>query len=99
MKKILLIIGILFTLALISTAQNHPTSQDSTLVSAGVNTAIHAGEIITGHAPLIPFLPDSATGSMATGLILFIWRLIEKRKLRKKGLLIDKPNPASDTKI
>lgn len=77
-----------------ATGQNtHPNGNDSTIVSIGVDTGIKVGEVITGHAPLIPFIPDSVLKTAICSLILGIWaRWAEKRRLRKQGKLIDKQN-------
>ena len=86
-KYIFLIIAVLFVSAIYS--QTHPDGHDSDIVNTAVTGAIKVTEVITGHSPLIPFLPDHITGGALASIVFFFIRLFEKRKLRKKGLLTD----------
>ena len=90
-KTILLIISALILLSCAVTGQTRPNGHDSDVVNSVVNGAIHTGEVITGHAPLIPFIPDSILGGIVSSIVFSIWRIIEKRKLRKAGKLKDRP--------
>lgn len=96
MKKqtLLLIIATLVMLfaATAQTNTGHPNGHDTAIVKASVNAAIGVAEVITGHKPLIPFLSDEYTGGIVSGIIFFFWRLIERRRLRKAGRLLDKNN-------
>jgi hypothetical protein len=55
------------------------------LINTGLNVAgqIKGGDLING-------VPNSLLSTIATVLFGFVYRAIEKRKLRKKGVLIDK---------
>ncbi|MEI8136126.1 MAG: hypothetical protein WCH21_02260 [Bacteroidota bacterium] len=60
--------------------------------SAGIQHVISTGVQIIGiNNTLIPNVPNEITGGLITMLAGFIIRFFEKRKLRKKGLLIKEP--------
>lgn len=92
-----LIFGFFIALILVCFAANaqtntHPNGHDSDVVNAAVNAGIIVGEVITGHKPLIPFLPDEVTGGAISSIIFFFWRIFEKRRLRRQGKLKDQEN-------
>lgn len=80
MKKIFTFLFIVFIGSL--TAQVDSTTIQS-ILSTGVNIAT-----VTNNN-IIPKVPNEITGSLITLIAGFLIRLFEKRRLRKKGKLID----------
>lgn len=103
MKKqtFLLIIATIVMLfaATAQTNEGHPNGHDSDVVNASVNAAIDVANVVTGRKPLIPFLSDEYTGGIVSGIIFFFWRLIERRRLRKAGRLLDKNKNGIDDNL
>ena len=63
---------------------------DENKIKIYVETAMNLAQVITKTNPLIPFIPNEITATALTTAIGFIIRFIAKRRLRKKGLLVDK---------
>jgi hypothetical protein len=63
---------------------------DEEKIRNAVNAAMLIAETITKHSPLIPFIPNEITATALTSAAAFLIRFFAKRRLRKKGLLIDK---------
>lgn len=63
---------------------------NDTLATEAVNTAITIAESIKGGS-LITGVPNSALTFIITTLFGMVLRVIEKKHLRKKGHLNDKP--------
>lgn len=63
---------------------------NDTLANEALNLGIQIGSSIKGGGDLINGVPNSLLSTVATFIFGFIYRAIEKKKLRKKGLLIDK---------
>jgi len=61
-----------------------------TLATEALNLGLKIGTEINGGGDLINGVPNSLLSSVATFLFGFIVRAIEKKRLRKKGHLIDK---------
>lgn len=87
--KLIFYFTLFMSLVIFAGAQTRPNAHDSDVVNTIVNGAIETGEVITGHKPLIPFIPDGVLGTAISSIIFAVIRAIEKRKLRKKGLLND----------
>ncbi len=65
---------------------------NDTLATEVVNTALTIAETIKG-GNLITGVPNSALSFILTTIAGIVLRIIEKKRLRKKGLLNDKPAP------
>jgi len=63
---------------------------NDTLATEAVNTALTIAETIKGGS-LITGVPNSALTFIITTLAGIVLRIIEKKRLRKKGQLNDKP--------
>jgi hypothetical protein len=63
---------------------------NDTLATEAVNTALTIAETIKG-GNLITGVPNSALTFIITTLAGIVLRIIEKKRLRKKGHLNDKP--------
>ena len=63
---------------------------NDTLATEAVNTALTIAETIKGGS-LITGVPNSALTFIITTLAGIVLRIIEKKRLRKKGHLNDKP--------
>ena len=87
-NKVILVLFLIFSTQLIFAADTLVI--DTVAIRYGVEQAMNIAEIITQHKPLVPFIPDHVTAGAVTAAIAFFIRLFAKRRLRKKGLLIDK---------
>ena len=65
---------------------------NDTLATEAVNTALTIADTIKGGS-LITGVPNSALSFILTTIAGIVLRMIEKKRLRKKGLLNDKPAP------
>jgi hypothetical protein len=63
---------------------------NDTLATEAVNTAVTIAETLKGGS-LITGIPNTALTFVITTLLGFVLRVIEKKHLRKKGHLNDKP--------
>lgn len=63
---------------------------DSTGIQNLIGTGLGIVTTINGEGNLIPSVPNAITGSLITLIAGVLIRLFEKRKLRRKGHLIDK---------
>lgn len=68
----------------------HPTTNDSIKVVKIVNGVVKIASVFVDEPITNTLLNSPYTSGGLVALILGIWRRIEKRKLRKKGLLKDK---------
>lgn len=68
----------------------HPTSEDSANVVKIVNGVITISTIFIKQPLVSSLIKNPAVSGGIVAFILGIWRSIEKRRLRRKGLLIDK---------
>jgi hypothetical protein len=62
---------------------------DEGKIKIAVENAMNIAQLITKTNPLIPFIPNEITATALTTAIGFLIRFFAKRRLRKKGLLID----------
>ena len=68
----------------------HPNSTDSVNVVEIVNGVISVSTIFIKQPVIISVIKNPLFSGGIVGIILGIWRRIEKRRLRKRGLLKDK---------
>jgi len=68
----------------------HPTSEDSATVVKIVNGVITFSTIFIKQPLVSTLVKNPAVSGGIVAFILGIWRSIEKRRLRRKGLLVDK---------
>lgn len=106
MKKIILIIALFLTLEVkpisidsLSVSKidttiilKHPNSEDSLNVVKIVNGVITLTTIFIKQPIVDTLIKNPVVSGGIVAFILGIWRRIEKRRLRRKGLLIDKKN-------